>query len=103
MGTKTAAFDLPARSANFDRLARRQSNDYLVISAVVHKALIAVDEHGSEAAAATAVAMVTASAMEETPEPPKSIEMEVDRPLICAIQPVPSGACLFIGRVTDPR
>lgn len=41
--------------------------------------------------------------MEETTEPPKPIEVKVDRPFIYAIQHVPSGACLFIGRVTDQR
>jgi serine protease inhibitor len=31
------------------------------------------------------------------------IHVKVDRPFLYAIQHVPSGACLFIGRVTDPR
>jgi serine protease inhibitor len=35
--------------------------------------------------------------------PPKPIELKVDRPFLYAIQHVPSGACLFVGRVTDPR
>ena len=59
-------------------------------------------KNGTEAAAATAAAMIATSAMApiETPAP---IEVKVDRPFIYAIQHVPSGACLFIGRVTDPR
>jgi len=29
--------------------------------------------------------------------------VRVDRPFLFAIQHRPSGACLFLGRVTDPR
>jgi len=29
--------------------------------------------------------------------------VKIDRPFIYAIQHVPSGVCLFLGRVTDPR
>ncbi|PYL52992.1 MAG: hypothetical protein DMF29_09720 [Verrucomicrobia bacterium] len=35
--------------------------------------------------------------------PPPPIEVKVDRPFLYTIRNVPSGACLFIGRVTDPR
>jgi serine protease inhibitor len=35
--------------------------------------------------------------------PDEPIEVKVDRPFFYAIQHVPSGACLFVGRVTDPR
>lgn len=101
LGMKSA-FDIPRGSANFDRMAPRRPNDYLAISEVFHKTFIAVDENGTEAAAATAVAMIRATAMEPM-TPPKPIEVKVDRPFIYAIQHVPSGACLFLGRVTDPR
>ena len=99
LGMKTA-FDVPQGSANFDRMAPRKPNSYLAISEVFHKTFIAVDEKGTEAAAATAVVMTYAMARRETAEP---IEVKVDRPFVYAIQHVPSGACLFIGRVTDPR
>jgi serpin B len=36
-------------------------------------------------------------------EPEKPVEVKVDRPFLFAIQHRASGACLFIGRVTDPR
>jgi len=55
---------------------------------------------GTEAAAATAVTWTVASI--EKPKP-KPIEVKVDRPFLYASQHVPSGACLSIGRVTDPR
>jgi len=101
LGMKTA-FDIPPGSANFDRMAPRRPNDYLAISDVFHRTFIAVDEKGTEAAAATAVAMVRTTAMRPM-TPPKPIEVKVDRPFIYAIQHVPSGACLFLGRITDPR
>jgi serpin B len=100
LGMKSA-FNQPRGSANFDRMAPRKPDDYLYISQVFHKTFIAVDEKGTEAAAATAVAMMRAtSAIIKKTEP---IEVKVDRPFFYAIQNVPSGVCLFLGRVTDPR
>ena len=99
LGMKSA-FDLPKGSANFDRLAPRKPNDYLFISDVFHKTYIAVDEKGTEAAAATAVAMMRSTARIE---PAKPVEVIVDRPFLFAIQHAPTGTCLFLGQVTDPR
>jgi serpin B len=96
-----SAFDIPRGSANFDKMAPRKPNDYLYISNVFHKTFIALDEKGTEAAAATAVVMMRATAMRGLKPPP--IEVKVDRPFVYAIQHVPSGVCLFLGRVTDPR
>jgi serpin B len=100
LGMKTA-FDIPQGSANFDKIAPRKPNDYLYISNVFHKTFIAVDEKGTEAAAATAVVMMRATAIARPKPPP--IEVRVDRPFVYAVQHVPSGGCLFLGRVTDPR
>jgi serpin B len=99
LGMKTA-FNHPVGSANFDHIAPRKPNDYLYISQVFHKTFIAVDEKGTEAAAATAVAMMAAAALIQRPPP---VEVKVDRPFLYAIQHVPTGVCLFLGRVTDPR
>jgi serpin B len=98
LGMKTA-FDIPVGSANFDRMAPRRPEDYLALSAVFHKTFLKLDEEGTEAAAATAIA-VTAGAIRE---PPKPIELKVDHPFLFAIQHRPTGACLFLGHVTDPR
>jgi len=96
------AFDKPRGSANFDRIAPRRPNDYLYISEVFHKTFLDLDEKGTEAAAATAVVMMRPlSAAGE--RPPKPIEVKVDRPFLFAIQHWASRACLFLGRVTDPR
>jgi len=99
LGLKSA-FDQPPGSANFDRMAPRKPNDYLTISEVFHKTFIAVDEKGTEAAAATAVAMVAGARAVKEPEP---IVVRVDRPFLYAIQHVPRGTCLFLGQISDPR
>jgi serpin B len=95
------AFDQPPGSADFGRMAPRKPDDYLCISEVIHKTWLSLDENGTEAAAATAVIMMVGSAMRAEPPPP--VEVRVDRPFLFAIQHVPSGACLFLGRLTDPR
>ena len=99
LGMKTA-FDIPQGSANFDLMAQHRLYYYLDISDVFHKTFIAVDENGTEAAAATAVVMRELTARRQVEEP---IEVKADRPFIYAIQHIPSGACLFLGRVIDPR
>ncbi|MDB6006391.1 MAG: Proteinase inhibitor serpin, partial [Prosthecobacter sp.] len=82
MGMATA-FDEPRGSADFDAMAPKRPDDYLCISKVFHKTFIEVDEKGTEAAAATAVAMMRVmSAMERS----RPIELKVDRPFIFAIQ-----------------
>ncbi|HET7735745.1 MAG TPA: serpin family protein [Nocardioidaceae bacterium] len=68
----------------------------LVIAAVVHEAFVAVDEKGTEAAAATAVVMRDTSAG-VTPE-----VVTVDRPFLYVIHDVEHGTPLFVGRVDDP-
>ncbi len=59
-----------------------------------------VDEHGTEAAAATALVAVGAGMIEE--EPPQPIPFFVDRPFYFFIQERLTGAVLFMGRVLEP-
>ena len=68
----------------------------LYIGAVIHKAFVAVDEQGTEAAAATGVIM------EATGAPVFEVNLTIDRPFIFLIRDLPSGQILFIGRVLDP-
>jgi serpin B len=70
----------------------------LYISDVIHKAFIATDETGTEAAAATAVIM-KATAMPLAPP----LEMKIDRPFIFLIRDIKTGTILFIGRVVNPK
>lgn len=68
----------------------------LFISDVFHKAFVAVDEAGTEAAAATAVIMETTSA------PMYEVTLQIDRPFIFILRDAVSGQILFIGRVLNP-
>lgn len=66
----------------------------LVISKVIHKTFVEVNEEGTEAAAATAVIML------KSPAP--RFGMVVDRPFFCAIRDRETGMLLFMGFVLDP-
>jgi len=85
------AFD--PNSADFSGMT---GNRDLFISEVIHKAFVAVDEKGTEAAAATAVIM------KETSAPVFELELSVDRPFLFVIRDLPSGQILFIGRALNP-
>lgn len=97
----TSAFDVPPGSADFDRMAPRRPDEYLYIHEVFHKTFLELDEKGTEAAAATAVVMMRATSMPIVK--PDPLVVRVDRPFLFAIQHRPSGACLFMGRLRDPR
>ena len=69
----------------------------LFISAVIHKAYVDVNEEGTEAAAATAVAMkLTAIEPREIPV------FRADHPFLFLIRDNRSGSILFIGRAMNP-
>lgn len=66
----------------------------LVISNVIHKTFVEVNEEGTEAAAATAVVMLMGLA--------HRFNMVVDRPFFCAIRDNETGTLLFMGFVLEP-
>jgi serine protease inhibitor len=68
----------------------------LQIADVLHEAFIAVDENGTEAAAATAVVMRTTS-LRLNP-----VVVTVDRPFLFVIHDVQDKTPLFVGRVDNP-
>jgi len=82
--------------ADFSGMNGGLGTERLFISDVVHKAFVAVDEAGTEAAAATAVIMSLAA----VPEPP--VEVTIDRPFVFLIRDIETGAILFVGRVLNP-
>ncbi len=94
------AFD--ALSADFSGMDGRScaTGDVpcLLVSKVIHKAFVLVDEEGTEAAAATAVIVILES---EPLGPP--VELTIDRPFIFLIRDKATGTILFMGRVLDPR
>ena len=69
----------------------------IFISKVLHKAVIEVNEKGSEAAAATVVEMLESAAMPEEP-----VEFKVNRPFFFVIADDRSGSILFMGKVVEP-
>ncbi len=66
----------------------------LFISHIAHKAFVAVDEKGTEAAAATGIVWELVS---------MPVTLHVDHPFIFAIRDRLTGSILFMGRVLDPR
>jgi serine protease inhibitor len=71
----------------------------LWISDVVHQAYIDVDEHGTEAAAATATVMRGMAAFRAPPP----VTVIVDRPFLFAILDNTTGLPVFLGQVSRPR
>jgi serpin B len=74
--------------------------DNVFISAVFHQAFVAVDEQGTEAAAATAVLHMRGGLATAGPPP---IMFQADHPFVFLIRDTRSGSILFLGRVADPR
>ncbi len=86
-----APFD-PAR-ANFRGIADAS----LVITQVVHKTYLRVDEKGTEAAAATAIGIELTGARIAPPT-----VFRADHPYLLLIRDKPTGAVLFLGRIAAP-
>jgi serpin B len=68
----------------------------LVISEVMHKTYIKVDERGTEAAAVTGITVGVTSM-------PVDNSFRVDHPFVFAIREKDTQAILFIGKVMDPK
>ena len=68
----------------------------LFVQTVAHKAYILVNEEGTEAAAATGVGVGLTSA------PMDPVSLTVDTPFLYFIRHLPTGNCLFMGRVVNP-
>lgn len=76
------------------------SGEELKISAVIHKAYVDVNEEGTEAAAATAVAIAPTAAPIREPEKP--VVFRADHPFIYLIRDNRTGMILFLGRLAEP-
>ncbi|MCW2780128.1 MAG: Proteinase inhibitor serpin [Marmoricola sp.] len=90
LGMPTAFSD----SADFSGMTKDEA---LMIDQVLHQAFIAVDEDGTEAAAATAVVMRTTSSAGG-----RALTVRADRAFLFVLHDVATGTPLFIGRVDDP-
>jgi serpin B len=74
-------------------------DDQFCVTEVVHKAWVAIDENGAEAAAATAVMLAPTMAAQQGP--PKVFH--ADHPFAFVLRDTATGLVLFVGRVEDPR
>ena len=99
LGDELQAMGMPLafkdRQADFTGIT--DSPEGLFISEVFHKGFVKVDEKGTEAAAATAVAMAGRGL------PSDPLRVRVDRPFLFLIRDNASGMVLFLGRVSDPK
>jgi serpin B len=87
-------------SADFSGMTGRAPGEGgLKILGVRHRAMIEVNETGTEAAAATVVVMAPTSA----PRLERPLPFVVDRPFLFLVVDDASGAVLFQGRIADPR
>jgi serpin B len=90
LGMQTA-FD---RNADFSGIAGGPGS--MRVDEIFQKTFIALDEQGTEAAAATAAVMKAVSA-------PPPAEFFLDRPFLFVIYDEPTGQVLFVGRLIHPK
>lgn len=82
-------------AANFSGI----SSQSLMISAIVHQAVVEVDEVGTEAAAATGAVFAPTAALPREDEPKI---FRADHPFVFAIRARETGDILFMGRLETP-
>ncbi|WP_375422972.1 serpin family protein [uncultured Friedmanniella sp.] len=80
--------------AEFDGLTTTQQ---LILDHVEHQGWIAVDEHGLEAAAATAATAIATSA-----QAPPALKLVLDRPFLICVHDITLQLPLLLGIVADP-
>ncbi len=87
------------RTADFTEMAQAPTPaDRLYISKVLQKTFVAVDEEGTEAAAATAVGIARRGSAEGPP-----FDFHADHPFLYAIADRGTGEVLFLGALHDPK
>lgn len=84
--------------ADFSKMA--EGNDVMV-DAVIHQAVIDLDEEGTEAAAATAVAITMKATL--APDLREPVEFRADHPFLYCIVDDNTGTILFMGRMIEPK
>ena len=98
LGAVLSAMGMPAAfAADKADFSGMDDTRELYLGAVVHKAFVAVDEKGTEAAAATAVVMAGAGVPRDPPVP-----FHADHPFVFLVVDKTNRTVLFMGRVNDP-
>jgi len=72
----------------------------LFLSDAIHQTFVAVDEKGTEAAAATAAVLFASCIPQAQPQPR---EFRADHPFLFLLRDRENGRIVFMGRVVDPR
>jgi serpin B len=89
--------DAFSEKADFSGISRKR---HLFIAQVAHKAYVAVNEQGTEAAAATEVEETCS----DQPEPKlKKATFRADHPFLFLIRHTATGSILFLGRLVNPQ
>jgi serpin B len=97
LGSHLASMGMPdAFDPNLADFSGMTGSRDLFISKVFHQAFVAVDEKGTEAAAATSVIMAPTSIL----MPGESLT--IDRPFIFIIRDIANKQILFVGRILNP-
>jgi len=86
------------KNANFSRTLLPTSEPGLHVSGIFQQTFLHLDEAGTEASAGTALMDAVLGVDTNIP-----VHVHIDRPFLFMIQHRPTGACLFLGRITDPR
>jgi len=94
------AMGMPLAFSDQADFSKMSTQERLTISAVIHKAFVDVNEEGTEAAAATAVA-IRATAI--FIDPKKTVEFRADHPFVFLIRHNQSKMVLFLGRLVNPK
>ena len=96
LGKKLSEMGMPTAFGPKSDFSSMDGTRNLYIKAVVHQAVVEVNEQGTEAAAATAVVIDGRSAPRPTPI------FRADHPFLFLIREKQTGSILFLGRVMDP-
>jgi hypothetical protein len=91
---KALGMTLPFKGGDFSGVWNESQGDW--ISQIQHRAVLQVDEQGSEAAAVTMMGLCIGDDFEEVRR------FYVDRPFMFLIRHNESGTIMFMGRVVDP-
>jgi serpin B len=91
------AMGMPLAFSDAADFSGMSTQDDLLIQAVLHKAFVDVNEEGTEAAAATAVAVRVRGIAAPPPV------FRADHPFLCLIRDRATDSILFMARVADPR
>ena len=95
LGGTLAQMGMPTAFSTAADFSAMNGTGGLMIQDVTHEAFVKVNEAGTEAAAATAVTVITTSV-------PEVVELKLDRPFIFLIRDNETGANVFVGRIVDP-